>query len=176
MLFDLVEDVAPDLFAPQADVQLVRAAVIVVVEATELEQAFGPKAPFRRRQQTFDDALVRGGDAPGGGTGRFAKKAVTLTVCEVVDVSGRNPTDVGSLVLNLAEYASMDGTEHELKLPLATAAIISAAVGSPVLHLTIRRAGGRACAARVLRLCALGLRRDAAAGAARADALPAPAA
>ncbi len=78
-------------------------------------------------------------DAPSGGVGRYAKKTLTLTVCEMADVSGRNPSEVGSIVLNLAEFASLEGTETERRVPLATSSAISAAVGQPMLFFTIRR-------------------------------------
>jgi hypothetical protein len=74
------------------------------------------------------------------GPRKYAKKTLTLTVCEVVDISGRNPTDVGSIVLNLAEFASTDGMENERRLPLACSSAITAACGQPMLACTIRRA------------------------------------
>jgi len=72
------------------------------------------------------------------GARKYAKKTLTLTVCEVLDISGRNPADVGSIVLNLAEFASAEGADNERRLPLACSAAITAAVGQPMLSCTIR--------------------------------------
>ena len=79
------------------------------------------------------------------GPRKYAKKTLTLTVCEVLDISGRNPTDVGSIVLNLAEFASVDGMENERRLPLACSSTITAAVGQPMLSCTIRRVRCAGC-------------------------------
>ena len=61
-------------------------------------------------------------------------------MCETLDTTGRSPTDVGSVVLNLAEFASTDGASNDRRLPLACSPTITAAVGQPVLACTIRRA------------------------------------
>jgi hypothetical protein len=73
---------------------------------------------------------------------------VTLTVCEMADKNGSNPSGVGSIVLNLAEFASLEGTETERRVPLATSTTISAAVGQPMLFFTIRRGALLCCVAR----------------------------
>ncbi len=74
----------------------------------------------------------------GDADGKYAKKCVTITVCETVDVSGRNPTEVGSIVLNLAEFASADGRPEELRKPLKTSGAVTAIVGDPYLSMSVR--------------------------------------
>ena len=69
---------------------------------------------------------------------KFQKKTVTLAVCEVADKDGSSPSQVGSLVLNLADYADAAGLVK--KLPVAVATAVSAACGQPLLSVTIRRA------------------------------------
>jgi len=59
-------------------------------------------------------------------------------VCEVADKDGSGPSQVGSLVLNLADYAEAEGVAK--KLPVAVATAISAACGQPQLGVSIRRA------------------------------------
>ncbi len=69
-------------------------------------------------------------------------------MCQTADVSGRNPEEVGSVVLNWAEFASLDGAEHEKKVAVATSAAITGVVGQPELSFTIRRAQAAARGAR----------------------------
>ena len=79
------------------------------------------------------------------GPRKYAKKTLTLTVCETASPDGKNATDVGSIVLNLAEFASTDGADNDRRLPLACSAAITAAVGQPMLACTIRRAPPAGC-------------------------------
>lgn len=77
------------------------------------------------------------GDSPA----KYAKKSVTLTVVESVDVSGRNPTEVGTIVLNLADFASPDGRTEELKKSLKCSGAVTAVVGDPNLSFSVRCVG-----------------------------------
>ena len=75
-------------------------------------------------------------------SGSYEKKVVTLTVMESADVSGRNPTEVGSLTVNLAEFASPEGRAEEQRKPVKTSGAITTVVGDPFLAFTIRCARG----------------------------------
>ena len=80
------------------------------------------------------------------GSRKYAKKTLTLTLCETSDTQPRNGADVGSIVLNLAEFASAgDGVESDRRLPVACSSTITAVVGQPVLIVTIRRAPRASC-------------------------------
>jgi len=79
--------------------------------------------------------------AQDGDSVKFLKKTVTLSVCETLDKAGNSPSQVGSLILNLADYADADRLDK--KIPVAVASAITAACGQPQLSLTIRRARAR---------------------------------
>jgi hypothetical protein len=68
----------------------------------------------------------------------YAKKTLTLTVLESADVSGRNPTEVGTLVLNLADFASTDAKTEELRKVIKASGAITTVVGDPFLAFSIR--------------------------------------
>ena len=72
------------------------------------------------------------------GSSSYAKKTLTLTVLESADVSGRNPTEVGTLVLNLAEFASTEGRTDELRKVVKASGAITTVVGDPFLAFSIR--------------------------------------
>ena len=103
------------------------------------------RAAARSNRQQCSRLTARPALQDSDGPRKYAKKTLTLTVCEVLDISGRNPTDVGSIVLNLAEFASTDGLENERRLPLACSSTITAAVGQPMLACTIRCVRGAGC-------------------------------
>ena len=84
----------------------------------------------------------------------YAKKMLTLTVLESADVSGRNPTEVGTLVLNLAEFASTEAKTDELRKVVKASGAITTVVGDPFLAFSIRYVGASG-APRTSRLRAL---------------------
>lgn len=69
-------------------------------------------------------------------SGKYEKKAVSLTLVETVDPQGNNVTSLVSHQLNLADFVDADRVEK--KLPLACGSAITAACGQPTLSVTIR--------------------------------------
>ena len=86
-------------------------------------------APSRRAQEGL------GREGPGG---TFRKKCGVISILEVQP--GQKPkatAALGRVVIDLAEYASYEGSE-ERQLQVACSKAITAAVGNPLLFVTVR--------------------------------------